>query len=122
MNLKTLNIVNYSIVQSILTYGIVGWGGAALCYIKPLTTVQKSIMKVIIDKPLRNPTESLFQDFKVMDIRQFYVPEILKIFRETNNYVQDREHRCLIRNRNLMLLERSKFCFSGTSSTCLQKL
>lgn len=62
----------YALVQSILTYGLIGWGGAYTCNIKPLQILQKRILKIIFNLPLRFPTEQLFKHCRILNLRQLF--------------------------------------------------
>jgi hypothetical protein len=75
--LKTLKTIYFALVHSIISYGIVGWGGATLTALDPLIKVQKSILRVINKKPFRFPSEILFTEFGVLDIRQTYTKTII---------------------------------------------
>lgn len=108
VNINTLKMVYYSFVQSILVYGIVGWGGASSCHMNPLQRVQKLVIKIILRKPMRYPTEEVFNNFQVMNVRQLYVREILKKIHNNSSSMTVREHPYNTRNRHLYLLDRAR--------------
>lgn len=120
LDLKTLKTVYYSLVQSLLTYGIIGWGGTNCSHIDPLMKVQKLVLKVINGKPSRYPSEQLFADFQVMDVRQLYVKEILSRMHRNKSRLRTRVHQYSTRNRHLLLPQLAKkslyqrhFCHLG---------
>lgn len=81
-------ILYKALIESHITYGIIGWGGVLNCHLLRLEILQKRILKVIFNKPLTYPSEELFQETRVYDIRQLYFYCIsLKIFSEKKNLI-----------------------------------
>lgn len=74
---KYLKIIYYALVQSQISYGIIGWGGAYERHIRNLNVIQKWILKIIHNKKRTYPSDQLFQLSQVLDIRQLYVLKIL---------------------------------------------
>lgn len=79
LNAKTLKMVYFALIYSRLQYGIVGWGGIRDTHLEPLNIIQKHIIKVISNKPNRFPSEQLFRDTKLFDIRQIYMLKLVDI-------------------------------------------
>lgn len=77
---KTLKTVYFALTHSLISYGIVGWGGCAKTILEKLCLAQRCIVKIIIQKPFDYPTENLYNDFKVFDPRQIYIQHILTYF------------------------------------------
>lgn len=77
MSLKQLKNVYYALCQSLLTYGISAWGGAADKYIKPLNTTHKTLIRIMLKKPYLHPTENLLITHKILDIRKLYIKKII---------------------------------------------
>lgn len=73
--LKRETIVNvyYALVQSVIQYGIIGWGGVANCYLVPLEILQKLVLKIIFNKDYSYSTELLFIESNIFSIRQIYM-------------------------------------------------
>lgn len=63
----------YALVESLLRYGIVVWGGTYTTNIEPLRITQKYIIKVILFKNKRHSSALLFDEFNVYDIDLLYV-------------------------------------------------
>lgn len=84
MQMKTLKTIYYALAQSIITHGMIGWGGAAKTNIDPLYKAQKVLIKVITKKPYRFSTIQLFKDFPVLSIQQLYI-KIISI-----HYIKDK--------------------------------
>jgi len=72
LNKQTLRIVYFTMIQSILQYGITAWGGLGIVATNKLITAQKSIIKIINNKPKTFPSENLFKDFKVLNVQQLF--------------------------------------------------
>lgn len=72
LKLDNLKSVYHALVQSRFKYGIVGWGSARDCYLRNLDIIQKWILRVIHNKPRRYPSDKLFTESRVFDLRQLY--------------------------------------------------
>lgn len=81
---KILMIVYSAIVQSIIQYGIIGWGGASKINIEPILKMQRTILKIILNKSRYHSTALTFKNTQVMDARQLYLKTIL-IFLHTHS-------------------------------------
>lgn len=86
LNDNEIKIVYYAYIQSLLSFGIVAWGGANKSILEPLYVVQKSILKVAFNKARRYPTDTLFQDVSVLNIRQLFIKHLMVfIFKHYNS-------------------------------------
>lgn len=72
-----LKIAYYAYVQSLLSFGIIAFGGAYKTILQPLFVIQKSILKVAFKKYQRYPTDNLFSEIGVLTVRQLFVKVIL---------------------------------------------
>lgn len=72
--LKTLY---YSLIESHLQYGIAGWGGVYKNNLKSLETLQKRFLKIMYKKERTYPSDLLYTESQVLDIRQIYCLKIL---------------------------------------------
>ncbi|KOB51873.1 putative RNA-directed DNA polymerase [Operophtera brumata] len=70
---QLLKSVYYCLGQSIVSYGILGWGGAGKTFILQLERAQRAIIKVLLSKPYLYPTNRLYNDFEVLTVRQLYI-------------------------------------------------
>lgn len=66
-------MVYLSFAQSIITYCIRSWGGAAKTTLLELERAQRMLLKVIYFKPRLYPTVKLHSDAKVLSVRQLYI-------------------------------------------------
>lgn len=76
--LKILKMTYKSLVESILTYGIIIWGGTYSSQLKNIKITQKWILKVMLWKNRRYSTEQLFLDSNVFNVNGLYILNIAK--------------------------------------------
>lgn len=103
-----LKTVYYALTQSILTYGILAWGGCAATILDSVQKAQKLIMKVILKKPKRYETDKLFEEFEVLDVRQLFAKDaIIRLHKEPIRDLQRRQHAHQTRHKHLLLPPRT---------------
>lgn len=73
---RYLKIIYHSLVESHLSYGILGWGGILNVHISNLELIQKRFLKLILDVKPIYPTEQLFTEVGVLDLRQLFFLKI----------------------------------------------
>nr|CAH7725589.1 unnamed protein product [Callosobruchus chinensis] len=66
-------------LRSQLNYGLVGWGGVRDCHLSVLEILQKWVIKVIFNKEKLYPTNQLYNESNIFDIRQLYFIKILSL-------------------------------------------
>lgn len=74
---QVIQLVYTALVESILGYCISAWGGAAVSYMLVLERAQRAVLKVRYGRPFRHPTDALFQDAGVLNVRQLYISRIV---------------------------------------------
>lgn len=62
----------YALIQSILSYGLNGWGGTYKSILEPLEVVQRNIIRICLKRDRYSNRVNLYRDFKVFSIRQLY--------------------------------------------------
>ena len=72
-NHEILRIVYSALGESVLSYCITAWGGAAKTDLIQVERAQRAVIKVILRKPFRFPTRQLYMDFKTLTVRQLYI-------------------------------------------------
>lgn len=92
LDVKQLRILYSSLVQSHLTYGILGWGGAAECHLKSLYSVQKWFIKIIYNKKKTFSSNVLFKQAHLLDIRQLYCLDVLKFIYQGKISIEHVDH------------------------------
>lgn len=78
LNFDNLKRVYLCLVQSILLYGIIFWGAAYKSQLYVLEILQKYIIKIMYFKPKRYPSNDLYEEVNIFDIKQLYVMQLLK--------------------------------------------
>lgn len=76
-NFKLIRQVYLALCQSIVTYCITSWGGAAKSILLPLERAQRAVLKVATFRPFRFPTHELYKACKVLTIRQLFVLNVI---------------------------------------------
>jgi hypothetical protein len=80
-----IKLAYFAYIQSLLSFGIIAWGGALQTSLQPLNILQKTILKIGFKKSRRYPTTALFQENKILTIRQLYVKFLsLHIYKRAN--------------------------------------
>lgn len=72
-DLNALKVVYFALCQSLLSYCISAWGGAAKTIVLPLERAQRAVLKVMTKKPFRYPTKQLYSDTLVLTVRQLFI-------------------------------------------------
>lgn len=76
MQEKYLIMIYNALVETLIGYGIVGWGGIYDCHLDSLNKVQKWILRIIYSKRITYPSEPLFQTSKILNIRKLFILKI----------------------------------------------
>lgn len=74
---STLFMVYKALAQSIQSYCITAWGGADKTYFLGVERAQRAILKVMLRKPIRFPTEDLYVLCNVLTVRQLFVLQMI---------------------------------------------
>lgn len=77
LSVSHLKIMYYSLVQSHLTYGIIAWGGVTNFYLDKLEIMQKWLLKIIYGKCSTYPSDDLYNESGVFDMRQLFCQSLL---------------------------------------------
>lgn len=91
-DIKHLKIMYYALVESHLTYGIIAWGGATNVYLKSLETIQKWILKIIYNKCYTYPSNDLYREAEILDLRQLFCKTMLIHLYNTKKNLQNIHH------------------------------
>lgn len=70
---KQIKSTYYALCQSLCTYCIQSWGGTAKTILRPLEIAQRAVLKISSFRHFRYPTRLLYQNTKLLTIRQLYV-------------------------------------------------
>ncbi|KAL1446476.1 hypothetical protein WDU94_008920 [Cyamophila willieti] len=86
LNLNYLKMLYYAFVQSILQYGVVGWGSAYDTHLIPLQRTQNILLRIIMKTHRRYSTRQLYLDFDTFNITQLYIHKVLYFINKRNIY------------------------------------
>ncbi|CAH1099726.1 unnamed protein product [Psylliodes chrysocephalus] len=98
---QNLITLYYALVESHLRYGIVIWGSALRCHLKALETIQKRFLKIIFSRDFRYPSNLLYSEGKILDLRQLYFYCSVQKYKFTTKEPNLLFHYYNTRNRNL---------------------
>lgn len=88
---KDIRTIYLTLFESIISYGIIGWGGAYNNALLTLQKCQNTILRVAYKKNWRFPTEKLFEDFNVLNIELLYLKTIT-IYLKKHNQLDSINH------------------------------
>lgn len=102
VDIKIMKLVYHALVQSSVSYGIIGWGGIYNTHIKPLEISQKLIIKIMLHKNITYPSIQLFQEADLLDIRKIYCIQCLKYIFSRSKLFAKNENRYSNRINNVL--------------------
>lgn len=112
--INILRLIYLALFQSILQYGILGWGNACISNLTPLILIQKRIIKICLNKPIDYSSELLFTDFNVLKIKQIYYIALLIFMHKNRNKFKLYHHKYGTKRSDFIRLEEPK-CFTSTA-------
>lgn len=115
LTVHQLKILYHALVESHLRYGIVCWGNALKTHILKLEVLQKRFLKTILGKDPRYPSDSLFLEAHVFDIRQLYYFSVTMKYRCGEKSSSLPVHSYETRGRKLFILPRVQKCVGQRS-------
>lgn len=71
--LPLIRQIYLALCQSVIQYCISIWGSAGKTVFKTVERAQRALIKVVLKKPIRYPTDSVYNDFKVLRVRQLFI-------------------------------------------------
>ena len=101
----TLRVLYYSLIYPHLLYGNLVWGGTFNTSLNRVLILQKKCVRLIMSKPYRFPTETLFSQAKVLRIKDIH-SYVCALYAYPNLHsfrLSSHEHNT--RNRNLLVPE-----------------
>lgn len=92
--LDVLKLVYYSLCQTIVTFCISVWGGAAKTILLQLERSQRAVLKVMNCKPLKYPTTRLHNECKHLTVRKMFVLQTVSRKHRTLQYNPENQNIC----------------------------
>lgn len=85
---KLLKTIYFSLVESLINYGIIVWGSACKNVLNSLDVAQKYIIKIIMFKTKRYSSQLLFQESNLLNVEQLYIKAVIR-FMLNNDYYRN---------------------------------
>lgn len=106
LSIKNLKLIYYALAQSIIQYGIIGWGSACKSILEPLQRTQNILLRIILKKHRRYKTNKLYTEFNTFNITQLYFYKILYFINKKNisNTIDRTNHKHNTRQNNSAVL------------------
>lgn len=123
LNISQLKQIYFALIYSMIQYGITAWGNAYDAHLKQLETIQKQVIKIMYKHKTTYPTECLYSESSLLDIKQIYVFKVLflqhKVKHELDNISHDHCTRYKKSSQTKSLkaskrLSQRSFCFVGS--------
>lgn len=83
---RVLTMTYKALAQSVLSYCIPAWGGAAKTHLLTLERGQRALLKATFSKPSRYPTFDLYSSYNLLTIRQLYILRAIQKIHLQLNY------------------------------------
>jgi len=96
-----LTMTYKALVESILQYGIILWGGTYDSLINPISIIQKLILKIMFFKCRLYPTDILFEQAQVLDVRSLYVLRSVSFIQKNPFLKSPVNHAYVTRNKTM---------------------
>ena len=96
---RHMRIIYFALVESRLQYAILGWGGVATTHLKKLDILQKRFLKIMYNKENTYPSDLLFIESKILDVRQLYFCSIVNYIYKNKTDLQYIDHPYSTRNK-----------------------
>ena len=98
LTFNSLKAVYYALVESITNYGIVVWGSAGVTEINKIQIAQKWLIKIMMFKKKRYPTELVYKESGFLTPKQLHSKAIIRFMLKNNYYKENINHGLYTRN------------------------
>lgn len=99
---KQLLILYQCLIESQISYGIIGWGGVLTSHMRALEVLQKWFLKIIFNREITYPSNELFTEAGVMDVRQLFCFAIATEYYKNKSEIKYRDHSYETRYKNII--------------------
>ena len=105
LNKKNLITIYNSLVESILSYGILAWGGLYKNSLQKLQVTQNTLLKILFHKRRLHSTKDLYTELNTLNIRSLYAYRCLlyKFNPPITEYVHSSHSTRYHQNQNLLV-------------------
>lgn len=99
--LQTLKTVYFALIESVINYGLVVWGNAGRTSMFKLEVAQKWVIKVMLFKNKRYPTELVYKESSLLTLNQLYIKSVIRFMLKMPYYKKNLNHGANTRNAAL---------------------
>lgn len=75
--LGLLRMIYVTLCESVISYCVTVWGGAGKVNMMILERAQRSVLKVMLNKPIRYPTASVYKESEVLSVRGLFLLRVM---------------------------------------------
>lgn len=108
-----LRLVYLALVESVIQYGIIGWGGITKTALFPLIMLQKRIIKICLKRRLDYPTNLIHSELNVFRIDQIYKYSLMKFYHKNRTKFVAQPHAHNTRRNEILKLVEPKYFTSA---------
>lgn len=101
LDCELLKSVYRALIEPHLRYGIIGWGAMRDIHMSNLNVAHRKILKIMFGRPYYYPSNQLFLDARLMDIRQLYF--LCCVTRQFSEKTECIEHSYNVRHSSTVL-------------------
>lgn len=104
VDLKLLKEFYYALVQSVIEYGICGYGRADSTILEQLKIAQNSVLKIMYKKDKMYPTKKLYQELSILPVKKIFHKNICAtIHKHKEKYIKETDHPHQLRRKNIIV-------------------
>lgn len=78
VNNNLLKIIYFSLVQSVLTYGILAWGGAYPTLLRPACIAQNNVLRSMLGRRRYDSASAMYNQLSLLTLRDLFILNTLK--------------------------------------------
>lgn len=102
LDVAQLRILYFALVRSHLSYGVIAWGSAFKTHLRNLEIIQKWFLKIMYGKVKTYPSDLLYTETHILDIRQLFCYTVLCRQYQHKNHIDLVDHRYGTRQRGVL--------------------
>ena len=83
LDVSTFKMVYYSLFYPHIQYCITAWGGAAVCYLKQIVSMQKRMVRYVCCVPALTPTNPLFVKTGLLKLNDAFILQVCELMQNS---------------------------------------
>lgn len=92
LSYRDSKLLYQALVEPHLSYGMTMWGGAHQSHLRQLEIIQKRFFKTILKENLRYPSELVYENIGLYDLKQLYFAKVASFYYKHKEELQLLEH------------------------------